>query len=532
MRFISCLALFISGLAAQDAVPRWSRFETSFTAAQKYAAPVHDVRLDVAFTAPSGKRHVIRSFWDGGATWRVRFSPDETGGWRWQSSATPSSDAGLHGRKGQFTCAAYSGTNAIYRQGPIGVAESRYHFQTADGRPFFWLGDTVWNGPLKASAADWDRFLNDRRAKRFNVMQYIATSWRAGPGDENGRTAWKGRDRIEIDIEFFRRMDARVNTINDHGMHAAPVLLWANRFDSPENPTSLPEDQMILLARYMIARYGAHQVVWLLNGDGQYTGPNAERWKRIGRAVFAGGHPGRIATLHPARGTWMREWYKDEDWFNFIGYQSGHRDLPDELRWLLEGPPAQDWRKEPRFPFLNIEPNYEAHNSRSAGSKHVFNDHDMRRAAYWSNLVAPPAGLTYGAHGIWSWEHAANEPLGHKGTGIAPPWQDAMKLAGSAHMKHLRDLFESLEWWRLRPAPELLAEQPGTADPARFIAAARTEDGKATVIYAPVGSVIRLKSEPKGRAQWFDPRTGQYRDARVAPEINTPDQQDWVLVTR
>jgi hypothetical protein len=49
---------------------------------------------------------------------------------------------------------------------------------------------------------------------------------------------------------------------------------------------ALPEDQAILIARYMVARWQAHDVVWILPGDGDFRGEKAEKWKRIGRAVF------------------------------------------------------------------------------------------------------------------------------------------------------------------------------------------------------------------------------------------------------
>ena len=76
-----------------------------------------------------------------------------------------------------------------------------------------------------------------------------------------------------------------MDAINEKGLVAAAVLLWAIRGD--ENPGhSLPEDQIIKLEKYFVARYGAHHVVWIPGGDADYSGANGEKWKRIGRAVF------------------------------------------------------------------------------------------------------------------------------------------------------------------------------------------------------------------------------------------------------
>ena len=73
------------------AIPQWGRFEQQFTSAKAYRNPFQEVRLTITFTSPSGQQHTTEGFWDGGATWRVRFAPDEIGTW---SYTTICSDAG------------------------------------------------------------------------------------------------------------------------------------------------------------------------------------------------------------------------------------------------------------------------------------------------------------------------------------------------------------------------------------------------------------------------------------------------------
>ena len=51
--------------------------------------------------------------------------------------------------------------------GAVVVSPDGHSLQHADGTPFFWLGDTVWNGALLAAADDWQRFLRDRAGKLF-----------------------------------------------------------------------------------------------------------------------------------------------------------------------------------------------------------------------------------------------------------------------------------------------------------------------------------------------------------------------------
>src|SRR5690606_37157196 len=120
----------------------------------------------------------------------------------------------------------------------------------------------------------------------------------------------------------------------------------------------LDEEDATRMAAYIVTRYDAYQVVWLLGGDARYQEIGVDRWKRIGREVFRFGHD-RLAGLHPCGQNWIGEEFREEPWFDFIGYQSGHGDAEGDLNWLVKGPPATEWHREPALPVLNLEPNYE-----------------------------------------------------------------------------------------------------------------------------------------------------------------------------
>ena len=511
-------------------VPRWGRFEAALDARADHADPVQDVSVEVQFTAPSGKTQAAAGFWDGGRTWRVRFSPGELGRWTWQSRCRE--DTGLDGRQGDFTCVPSAGDNPLYQHGPVRVSDDRWHLAYADGQPWFWLSDTAWNGALLSSDADWETYLGDRAAKGFTAVQFVTTQWRTAPADADGQAAYAGKERIAIHPAFYQRMDKRFDALNSHGLVAAPVLAWA--VGSADDPgTSLPEDQLLALVRYQAARYGAHHVVWILGGDGNYKGEKADKWKRIGRAVF-GDRPAHPVTMHMNGQGWYVPEFREEPWFGFVGYQSGHGDSDKALEWLVRGPPAADWRNEPHHPVINLEPNYEGHLAYQ--SKQPITAHMVRRAAWWSLLVSPTAGVTYGGHGIWSWQTEAGVPRAHPHVGPSPPWHEAIRLPGSTGMKHLKDFFMSCEWWRLRPAPDLLAGQPGDKDPGKFAAAARADNGAFAVIYIPTGGEVRVdlgRLPGAGAWRWFNPRDGRWLPARhpagPGDPWAAPDPEDWVL---
>ena len=150
-------------------------------------------------------------------------------------------------------------------------------------------------------------------------------------------------------------------------------------------------------------------------------------------------------------------------------------------------------------------------------------------------MATPVAGVTYGGHGIWSWQSKEGLPRDHERTGLAQPWSGAKDLPASGQMKHLVDLLTSLPWTKLRPAQELLVSQPGAQDPARFVSACRIENGTSAVVYLPQGGRVEMhlkQLQPGIRARWFDPRTGRFlaTSNSDASALLAPDEQDWLLV--
>ncbi|HSO92266.1 MAG TPA: DUF4038 domain-containing protein, partial [Arthrobacter sp.] len=369
------------------AIPQWTRFEQVLESAIEYANPPQEAGLTVVFTSPGGKTSRVPGFWDGGRTWRVRFAPDERGTWTWKATSSDTQNGGLHGRSGTFECIAPAGTSRFAGHGPIRVSGDGRFFVHDDGAPFFFLADTAWNGALLSTEDQWSTYLRTRVAQGFSAVQFVATQWRAAPdGDLKGELAYTGTEKIVINPAFFQRLDEKVSALNRAGLLAVPVMLWAiNGGSNPQvNPgVSLPEDQAVLLARYMVARWGANQVAWILGGDADYRGAKAERWKRIGRAVF-----GDIAhapvTMHPGGMQWVWQEFADEEWYGFVGYQSGHGDDDKTLRWQVDGPPAVDWIKRPYRPFVNLEPCYENHVAYQ--SRKGITPEQVRRAMYWSLL--------------------------------------------------------------------------------------------------------------------------------------------------
>lgn len=527
------IILLMSSVSYAQETAVWDKHEIGFTSSVEYENPLYDVQtFGIEFTSPSGRSVRVNGFWDGGTDWKVRFCPDETGQWAWKSSCSDQENPGLHGKTGSFLVAVNKRQPDIYRRGAVIRPRGSYHLNHSDGSPFFWLADTAWNGALRSTGEEWETYLEDRRAKGFNVIQFATTQWRGLLADRNGEVAFTGSGRISINPRFFQGLDARVDQVNHAGLVAAPVLLWAlprgqGRELSPGY--YLPEDEAVLLARYTLARYQGNHVVWILGGDGAYTGEFEQRWKNIGRRVFEDDPPGLVAQ-HPHGSSWIGEEYKDEEWLDIIGYQSSHSNGEKVVNWINKGPMSRQWDRLPARPIMNLEPNYEM-------IRNQITAEDVRNASYWSLFATPVSGLTYGHNSIWPWLYEGEIIVNHEKTEGYPSWEEAMHFPGSSQVGYLAEFIRSFDWWKFRPALELLAEQPGDEIYNHFISIVKNPENGDILCYLPVKGEVKIHNlfNESFDVKWFDPVENTYTEKGNSGSGNimkfvSPKDQDMVLV--
>ncbi len=141
---------------AGGAIPTWTPFEAEMLSLKSRPNSTRlwaDIDVNVTFSTGQ-LTMVMPAFWDGGNTWRVRFSPTKPGSWEYISSCSDRADAGLHGVKGKFDASTYSGTNPLFQHGVLVPSTNNRYLQHADGTPFYWLGDTHWSGFSSAEHFD------------------------------------------------------------------------------------------------------------------------------------------------------------------------------------------------------------------------------------------------------------------------------------------------------------------------------------------------------------------------------------------
>lgn len=435
--------------------------ELTFESAVDHADPFNDLTLDVVFTDPKKKEFRVPAFWAGGKTWKARYASPEVGTHTYRSECSIAKDEGLHGSKGDVKVTAYTGDNALYQRGPLRVSEDKRHFVTADGKPFFWLGDTWWMGLSKRLTwpKDVKTLAQDRKRKGFNVIQIVMgpppDSHPFDPRSVNETGFPWEKDYTAIRPSYYDAADERIMYLVDEGFTPCLFGMWGYhiRFMGVERAKQH--------WRYLIARYGALPVVWSAAGEANlswYLAPGfpyhdkeqVTQWTEVTRYLHETDPFDRLVTIHPTGFGWTSRDAIDDDSlldFNMLQTPHGQREaVPVTLEIV-----RRSYAAEPVMPTINGEAAYEMLSDTLPTL--------WTRRMFWLCMTNGAAGHTYGANGIWQVNRPGDPhgPSPHMpaGTGYgAITWEDAMNLPGSTHVSLGKKLFQEFAWHEFTPHPE------------------------------------------------------------------------------
>ena len=503
----------------QQVVPNWARFERVLVSTFEYTNALQEATLTAVFTSPFGERRTVNGFWDGGRTWRVRFCPDVPGQWTFTTFCSDPGNAGLDGQTGKFLCTAPVGDDPFRRHGPIRVARDHTHFEHADGTPFFWLADTTGPGAMLSDSKDWQRYASIRSSQLFNV-----TLWSIAPGEnverESPLTGF--RDRIGVNPKFFQQLDAKLDALSREGILSAIVPL-----PDAASVKAVPEDQAVLLIQYLQARWGTEPVAWVFNLDTEEPQTQPGRWRKIGGAVFTNSVHSPVLVCGSASEDFAEQ---NPSWVDAIGVKA-----LDNAPGQALGSPSNPLPRGRSLPVVLFSPR---ENGVSGSARKRFNPDDVRHAIYQNLFLEPPAGVTYAAQGVATWDTTAELQPNGSVENRFPMWEKALFLPGAKQMRSLANLMNSIDFWRLRPRPDAVPNQ--STPPAARIMAASTAAKDLTLVYLPQSAPVDVALQampPSPLISWLEPRQGSTRSAVAVVsgsvcQFPPPGEGDWVLLIK
>jgi hypothetical protein len=449
------LMVFAGATGAQAQSSTSNRlFEWTIESKKPYADPFNDVDVDVIFSK-DGQSWRVPTFWRGGNKWTVRFAPPTPGEYAYHLESTDRNNPDLNGHEGRTTITAYTGANSLLRRGMLRVSQNKRFFEHADGTPFYWLGDTWWTG--MSDRLNWEGFQTltaDRKKKGFTVVQIVAglvppeEQAPTDPGYCNeGGCVWDPQFK-QINPKFFDYADRRVQHLVDSEIAPAIVGAWG------------PILKQISVAhmekhwRYVIARYGAYPVFWVVGGEVFDPPEEVARkltaspwpavmpgWSEVARYIRTTDPYHHPLTVHQA--SFDKPPLQEESLTDFDLFQPSHMGWPSiavEVAQL----DVHRARTTVTKPEVVGEIGYE-----KIGETHL---EDFQRTAFWLGMLNGAAGHTYGAVAVWE-SYTPDKPL-HRFKWSFQNWPDAMKYPGSYQVGIASKLLRQYPWWRFEPHPD------------------------------------------------------------------------------
>ena len=423
------------------------------------------------------------------------------------------------------------------------VSDNRRFLVTADGKPFFWLGDTTWELFHRLDRAEAGRFLENRAAKGFNVVQAVALAEFDGLTAPNayGRLPLKDNDPLRPDEEYFKHVDWIVAKANALGIYVGFLPTWGDKWNKKwgAGPEVFTPQNAEIYGEWLGRRYKDAALVWILGGDRPVENDGQKEIIRaMARGLRKGDGGAHLITFHPTGGSSSSVPFHDEAWLDFNMRQNGHNaeftGRYDKTR--------EDYDRIPIKPVLDGEPIYEGHPVSFDAKKHGHSvAADIRRPFYW-DVFTGGFGHTYGHHSVWSMHSSRHDPVNSP----IMPWTEAIDEPGASQVGIGRRLMESRPFLTRIPDDSVLVPTeyptlvPG-AGTRRFVAT-RDARGSYAMVYVPVGRTFRVRmdkiSGPKVKAWWFDPRNGKAtvigtfasRGERAFTPPAPGELLDWVLV--
>jgi len=422
----------------REVTEQWTVFETSFETTKQYTNPFADVEVAVAFQK-GHQQWIVPAFWAGGGGWTVRFAPLVQGKYNYRVECTDKANPDLNGKERTLTVTAYQGNNYLLRHGFLRVSADKRHFEHADGTPFFWLGDTWWKGLCRR--IDWEGFQQltvDRMTKGFTAVQIIGGG--PYPDEPPFDPRWNNeggmpyeKDYARINPAYFDYADRRIEHLVGAGIVPAIVGGWGWHMPS------IGVEKMNRHWRYLIARYGAYPVVWIIAGEMQEA-----RWAAVASYVRKTDPYYHLATMHPPGSPALqsgRKTLNDDTLLDFDLLQTAHNDWASAP--ITVSQVTSSYSKTPTMPVVNGEVVYEWHKYEGR--------QDIQRFMFWTCMLNGAAGHTYGAGGLWQMN---SEAVHGSDAYETTPWSVAMHYPGSAQLGLGKKLLEEYPWWRFEPHPE------------------------------------------------------------------------------
>ncbi len=432
---------------------------------------------------------------------------------------------------------SWQGKSVDFSHGDLKVSENHRYLVHADGTPFLYLGDTAWELLHRLSKDDTKLYLENRRSKGFTVIQTVILAEPNGLTAPNaeGETPLIDNDPTKPNEAYFKHVDWVLQNAAEKGLYVGLLPTWGDKVDKQwgNGPEIFTKKNAKKYGRWLGKRYASFpNVIWIIGGDRKGGEDNFAIWNAMAEGIKSKDKH-HLLTYHPSGESSSSEWFHHCNWLDFNTYQSGHA---KEDYAIVEKMLGHDYNLKPVKPVMDSEPRYENIPKNFKKENGVFSAADSREIMYQS-LLGGACGHTYGCNEIWQMYSPGFSPV----IDAFVPWKEALDFNGAQAVLFARELFESIDFTTIQPAPSLLLS--GNSD-YKDMAVAAIGKGFA-MVYLPNGNRVSINLEKAFQTEsvkmcWFNPRNGEYSNPwnekvignfEVQPPVSG-EGTDWLLLIK
>jgi hypothetical protein len=285
----------------------------------------------------------VPGFYDGNGNYKIRFSPDKTGVWKYVSK---SNIPALSNQSGSFECITTGPDN----HGPVKVVNTHY-LQYADGTPYFAIGTTAYQW-TSVDQSIQEQTLQTLAKAPFNKIRMCVFPKTYIYGNETEPWIYpykrdgEQNDFTQPNYEFFQNFDERVAQLLEMGIQADVILFHPyDKWGYCEMGTEMNNRYV----KYMIARLSAYRNVWWSLAN-EWDVPKIKEtidWEEIGTILQKEDPHHRLRGIH--------NWYNSEDHF----YDHSRPWVTHVSTQTSQFYNAIKWREQYKKPLLFDEMRYE-----------------------------------------------------------------------------------------------------------------------------------------------------------------------------
>lgn len=257
--------------------------------------------LRVEFRSPQHTTYLMRGFWDGGRTIRVRFSPTEAGIWTYRVTSTISR---YDNQEATFTAGGSASP------GFVSVANVR-HWWTTNKQPHLWLGVGV---PLhNIDESSLETWLDARKHDGYTHIRgtLLTLNGSVKPLDA----------KSEPNLPFFTDLDGKLLSADEKGF-TLDLVLADNSIVKAGLLTDFAAREPLI--RYLMARYSGLNVTWQAIDEFEDVPNSRPLLKGIAESIKSND------TFHHPLSTGARETSSPllpDGWMNYLVEASTHPEL-------------------------------------------------------------------------------------------------------------------------------------------------------------------------------------------------------------